>query len=100
LYYPALNAVGGDTFNLQNTVYNFPDWKTNTGLDTVSVVADGDFNLDGRLSAADLLLGYRQLLGLTSLDAEQLAHGDLYPPTGDGVVDFPDIVVLHKLIFQ
>ncbi len=45
--------------------------------------ANGDISLDGNVNAADILIAQRYVLGLlTTLTAEQVARGDLYPPGG------------------
>lgn len=64
---------------------------------TPIIVADGDVNLDGQINAADILLAQRQVLGLTSLVAEQIAHGDYRPsPNGDGQLGIADLLLITK----
>lgn len=59
--------------------------------------ANGDISLDGNTNAADILIAQRYLLGLlTTLTAEQISRGDLYPPGGDGVINLPDVLLITK----
>lgn len=62
-------------------------------LSIPTIVADGDINLDGSANVGDLLLAQRHLLGLTNLTAEQIAHGDFQPASGDGEIKLGDYVL-------
>ena len=56
---------------------------------------DGDINLDGQTNAADVLLAQRQIMGLASLSAEQIDHGDYRPsPGGDGQLGAADFLLV------
>jgi hypothetical protein len=107
--------VDGDEINLYSTDPLNPD-TDNDGyrdgaeasegsnpLDPQSIpviTADGDVSLDGNVNAADILLSQRHLLGLTSLNAEQLAHGDLYPVLGDSLLTLSDTLLIMKKALQ
>ena len=56
-------------------------------------IADGDVNQDSVLDTADLLLMQRIMLGITSPDNNQLAHGDVFPAGApDGIIDLRDLL--------
>jgi hypothetical protein len=67
------------------------------GNSTPTIMADGDISLDGQVNAADVLLATRTVLALTTLTAEQIAHGDFRPtPAGDGQIALEDLLLVTK----
>ncbi len=64
------------------------------------IIATGDVSLDGVVNAADILLSQRYLLGLTVLNAEQIATGDLYPVSGDGQLTLSDSLLILQKVLQ
>jgi hypothetical protein len=60
----------------------------------------GDVNYDGVVDIRDMLLMQRAILGLTSLDIDQISRGDLYPGSGDGLITISDMLMLQALITQ
>jgi hypothetical protein len=68
-------------------------------IDILTSVAgrDGDLNGDGVVDAADVLLAERIALGLVAPTANQLAHGDVSPPSApDGVIDVRDFLRIQQ----
>ena len=63
-------------------------------------VADGDVNLDGRLDAADGMLGLRLAAGDLQPTAEQSVHGDVAPLNGtpNGTLDAGDAVLILRAV--
>ncbi|MEE9342329.1 MAG: M14 family zinc carboxypeptidase [Gammaproteobacteria bacterium] len=67
----------------------------------IPVPHDGDLNNDGHVNAVDLLIATRILNGQISINAAQLAHGDVAPlvagqPAPDGVFTLGDLVVIQR----
>ena len=65
------------------------------------IIADGDLAPlgapDGKINAADILIGMRISLGLLTPGNLQLSHGDVYPPGNpDGNIGLPDILLIIK----
>lgn len=105
-YDPLVNPTGGD-LDISNPDTDGDGYRDGTesalGSDPLNagsipvIVADGDVNLDSQVNAADVLLAQRQILGLTSLSAEQIAHGDYRPvPNGDGQLNIADLLLIVK----
>lgn len=64
------------------------------------VPGSGDVNYDGVVGISDMLLMQRAILGLTSLDINQISRGDLSPDGGDGLISISDMLLLQQLIAQ
>jgi hypothetical protein len=70
--------------------------QTNTSS---GLIADGDLNGDDTLDAGDLALAERFALGLAPPTAQQLIHGDVFPPgSPDGVIDVNDVASIRRKI--
>ena len=68
---------------------------------TSSAPADGDISGDGSTNVADVLLATRYVLGLSSLDSEQIARGDVYPAAGgDGAIDLSDLLLIQTAVIS
>ena len=65
------------------------------GTSTGSSIRPGDLNGDGKISALDIVKVQRIIVGLDSLNSENLAAGDL---NGDGKISALDIVKLQRHI--
>ena len=64
-------------------------------------VVAADFNGDGLVNSADLMMAWRIMLGLTPALPTELAPADLYPAASpDGVIDIRDILLLEQLILS
>jgi lysophospholipase L1-like esterase len=66
---------------------------------------DGDINIDGTVTVADLLWAEQALLGGRNLDTAQTRHGDVAPlvagyPQPDGVLDAGDMAILYRIAFD
>jgi subtilisin family serine protease len=59
-------------------------------LDDMSVLVWGDIDNNGDVNAADVLLATRAALGMLTLDAAQLARGNVAPLVGDNPSSAPD----------
>ncbi|HIB83840.1 MAG TPA: hypothetical protein EYO59_04345 [Chromatiaceae bacterium] len=70
-------------------------------LDSLPVIpVDGDVNLDGLTQANDILLVQRHILGLATLNEEQIAHADYRPQSaGDGSLTLADMIIFLKNYF-
>jgi hypothetical protein len=105
-YHPVNNPAGMDLdyLNMDTDGDGYDDGQEMTyssnPLDPASVpdiVADCDINLDGEVNVADVLLAQRHILGLTTLNATQIRHGDVYPVTaGDGKVTLSDAMLIIR----
>ena len=65
---------------------------------------DGDINLDGQITLADLLTGYQILFGAVTPTAEQITHGDSAPLVNgtsvpDGTIKINDLLLLQRKLF-
>lgn len=94
---------------------NFPTvlpWQaTNAGQTDVFLTKintlfapDGDMNLDGQITLADLLTGYRILNGDITPTGAQIMHGDAAPLVNgtsvpDGVIMTNDLLLLQRKLF-
>jgi len=73
-----------------------------SGEVVIKLLADGDLNGDGQLTAADVLLAYRALTGQVSLTPTQLLHGDVAPlvnglPVPDGNFNLGDVLIIQRM---
>ncbi len=105
-YNPVTNPTGSD-LDINNNDTDGDGYRdgTEAGLSSdplnaasvPAITADGDVSLDGQVNVADILLAQRAVLGLISLTAEQIAHGDYRPaPSGDGVLTTADLLLIYK----
>lgn len=103
-----VNVYGTDPLNADSDTDGYRDGtETANGsaplnrLSVPQLSANGDINLDGNINAGDILVAQRHVLGLmTSLTAEQVSRGDLYPSGGDGVVDLSDMLLITKQVLS
>jgi len=66
-----------------------------------AVPLPGDVDGDTRLTAADVALARRHVLGETVLGSAQTARGDVYPaPVGDGTVTLSDLLLIQRFLLQ
>lgn len=61
---------------------------------------DGDFNLDGKVTLADLLGMTRHITGLVQATPFELGRVDLYPDTPDGELTVSDLLRLQKRLMR
>lgn len=69
----------------------------------VSVIPDGDLNLDGSVDVADVLLGIQVLDGVATPGADELKQGDVAPlvggiPAPDGLFTPGDLLVIQRRV--
>jgi hypothetical protein len=71
-----------------------------TAVPPGTVTADGDVDGDGKITTRDVLEALRSVVGIKSLNADQLKHADLYPVGNpDGILTIQDaIVILRKAV--
>ncbi len=109
LFDPVANSTGTDLdFNNRDTDQDgYSDRSeistASNPIDSSSVpttTPDGDLNFDALVNAADVLLAQRYILGKVILSAEQIAHGDLYPASGDGQLGLSDLLLITKTSLQ
>lgn len=97
VYTPDPGFAGYDSFSFYVT-----DNLGNSNTATISIFVQDDFrgdpDGDGRVTVADLVLLQRHLLGLTSLNSEQVSRLDLYPAEADGELTVSDLLVLQSLL--
>ncbi len=96
---PLLVDTDGDGFSdgLENINGSDPLLNTDTP-------ANGDINESGQVDAADLMLAYRFVLGLSTATQQQLLRADVAPevngiPQPDGIIDTADILLLTRKVF-
>ena len=70
-------------------------------LAAAATVPDGDINLDGEVDVVDVLWGMQTVLGSRTLDAAQMAHGDVAPrvagvPAPNGVFNTGDVLLILR----
>ena len=67
----------------------------------VQALADGDLaplgNLDGNITAGDLLIAIRIGMGTLTPGALELGHGDM---NADGVINLSDIILITKSVLN
>jgi hypothetical protein len=71
--------------------------------DPVLNLYDGDLaplgGRDQQINAGDLLIAVRIATGSYTPTADDLLHGDVYPPgTPDGVIDLSDVLLIQKMV--
>lgn len=87
-----------NTFNKLATLFAWPVHDGDIGAATI---ADGDMNLDGQVSAGDVLIAIRIATGLSNPTTEQMERGDVAPliggkPNPDGVINTADVLVIQR----
>lgn len=87
-----------NTFNKLATLFAWPVHDGDIGL---ASIPDGDMNLDGQVSAGDVLIAVRIATGLINASTEQMERGDVAPlsggsPNPDGVTNTADVLVIQR----
>jgi hypothetical protein len=98
----ALNSFGAWKFDFE-LGYQDPDpkiaviysaWPVHSG--DIGAKPQGDINMDNAVNTADIILINNYLLGISSLDAIQKAHADVYPVGGDAQITVSDLVLIVR----
>ena len=86
----------GQSGDFDVTVRVDKDAETASQDYVLNVVVKGDINADGIVNAVDMLLVQQHLLGFITLDAQQIARGDMYPAGGDGQLTISDLLLITR----
>lgn len=91
-----LDLNGLDLY-VENSVTDFGAIVLNGTIHTGAMPLPGDVDGDTRLTAADVLLARRHVMGQAILGSPQIARGDVYPvPAGDGLITLSDVLLIES----